>query len=322
MNEKVSVIVPVYNVEQYLDRCVESIVNQTYKDLEIILVDDGSPDNCPQKCDEWKIRDARIIVVHKDNGGLSSARNTGLDIAKGDYISFVDSDDYIKPNMIEKMVKMAAINSSQVVCCGRVRESANSKKELFVLSEEKTFSGEQAIKELLIGGCVEEAAWDKIYRAEVFEKRRFPLGEINEDIVQTIEILGNCDKVCHVGEALYYYCENLGSITKSGYKQNKIVILKHLDQIKVYLEENVPSLLEYYYVLETRYCQSILYLLLGDKETYRKYQKEYRLFYTRFRKGFSKRYVRRYIGKSELIKGWLIYLRAYYWIHELKAGKN
>ena len=104
---KISVVVPVYNVEEYLDQCVESLVGQTYKNLEVILVDDGSPDNCPAMCDEWAERDNRIKVIHKENGGVSSARNAALDIASGDYIGFVDSDDWIEPDMYEILIKNA-----------------------------------------------------------------------------------------------------------------------------------------------------------------------------------------------------------------------
>lgn len=117
MNNKVSVIVPVYKVEKYLDRCVESIVNQTYKNLEIILVDDGSPDNCPQLCDSWAEKDSRIKVIHKENGGVSSARNAGIDAASGEYIGFVDSDDYLDSKMYEELVTQLESSASDISCC-------------------------------------------------------------------------------------------------------------------------------------------------------------------------------------------------------------
>ena len=117
-NPKISVIVPVYKVEKYLDRCVESIVNQTYKNLEIILVDDGSPDNCPVMCDEWAEKDERIRVIHKENGGLADARNAGMNIATGDYIGFVDSDDWIEPNMYEVLLKNALKYDADISRCG------------------------------------------------------------------------------------------------------------------------------------------------------------------------------------------------------------
>ena len=168
MKMKVSIIIPVYNVEAYLDRCLKSIVNQTYENLEIIIVDDGSPDKCPFICDSWQLKDDRIIVIHKENGGLSSARNTGLDIATGDYICFVDSDDYISLDMIETMLDAALTYSVDVVTCGRIRVANSTEEEMYSLPKGKLFTGEKAIKELFCGGAIEEAAWDKLYKKEIF----------------------------------------------------------------------------------------------------------------------------------------------------------
>ena len=125
-NVKISIIVPVYKVEKYLDKCVNSIVGQTYKNLEIILVDDGSPDNCPAMCDEWAQKDSRIKVIHKKNGGLSSARNAGLDACTGDYIGFVDSDDWIEPDMYEYLLNIGMKNNADVSRCEFVIEAENS----------------------------------------------------------------------------------------------------------------------------------------------------------------------------------------------------
>ena len=319
MNEKVTIIIPVYKVEKYLNRCLESVIKQTYTNLEIILIDDGSPDKCYELCDSWKLKDSRIKVIHKENGGLSSARNAGLDIATGDFIAFVDSDDYIENKMIEIMLDAALRNKVKVVCCGRVRVSEKNKIEMFTLPREQRFSNEEAIRQLLIGGVIEEAAWDKLYKKEIFDNRRFPKGEINEDIVQTIKILGSCDSIIHVGKALYNYCENNGSITKSGYKEEKIVILKHLEQIKEYIEHKFPEMVYDYDVLESRYCQSTLYLLLDNKEVYNSYKEDYNKFYERFRKSFLKKSVQFQSNRKELIKGWLIFIRLYYPLHALKA---
>ena len=117
----ISVIVPIYNVEKYLDRCVDSIINQTYKNLEIILVDDGSPDNCPQMCDDYAKKDSRIKVVHKENGGLSDARNVGMEVATGEYVSFIDSDDYISLDFYETLLETIVDNDSDIVECGVVK---------------------------------------------------------------------------------------------------------------------------------------------------------------------------------------------------------
>lgn len=318
MNVKVSVIIPIYNVEQYLIRCVESVMSQSYSHLEIILVDDGSPDKCPEICDLLSREDARIKVIHKENGGLSSARNAGLDVATGDYIAFVDSDDYIDKSMIEIMIVAVEKYGVPVACCGRVRVSNTNQNLMFNLPKEKVLTGEQAIKEVLLGGCVEEAAWDKLYKADIFKNRRFPLGEINEDVVQTIEILGACKSIVHVGKPLYYYCENIGSITQNGYDRRKTSIIKHLDQIRKYLEKEYPKLNNYVSVLETRYCQSALYLLLDNRNVIKHYYQDYQMFYKRFRNNFLKAFVRKHIKKSELIKGWLIFLEIYYPLHSFK----
>lgn len=321
MDRKISVIVPVYKVEQYLNRCIQSIVNQSYNDLEIVLVDDGSPDECPAICDSWAERDQRIKVIHKENGGLSSARNAGLDIATGDYIAFVDSDDYAASNMFEIMLDAAIRNNVDVACCGRVRVSTASKVEMFTLPEEQVFTGEEAIKQLLIGGAIEEAAWDKLYKADIFDKRRFPDGEINEDIVQTIEILGACRQIVHVGRALYYYCENKNSITTSKYNHRKMICIKHLDQIANYLNKSYPQSLQYFYALELRYCQGLLYLLLDNAKTLNDNKDDYKEVYARFKNAYKAAAFRKETSRSERMKGALIYFRVYYWIHKLKKGR-
>lgn len=317
MDRKISVIVPVYKVEQYLNRCIQSIVNQSYNDLEIVLVDDGSPDECPAICDSWAERDQRIKVIHKKNGGLSSARNAGLDIATGDYIAFVDSDDYAASNMFEIMLDAAIRNNVDVACCGRVRVSTASKVEMFTLPEEQVFTGEEAIKQLLIGGAIEEAAWDKLYKADIFDKRRFPDGEINEDIVQTIEILGSCRRIVHVGRALYYYCENKNSITTSKYNPKKMICIKHLDQVANYLGKSYPHLLKHYYDLELRYCQGILYLLLDNAKTLRDNNDDYRAVYRRFKTAFMKTGGGKSQSYKEQIKCYLILLKIYFPAHSI-----
>lgn len=320
MVEKISVVVPIYKVELYLERCVKSLVTQTYKNIEIILVDDGSPDNCPQICDIWAQRDNRILVIHKTNGGLSSARNAGIDAASGDYIAFVDSDDYIAPNMLEIMLNAIINNNVMLACCGRIRVTPSNQIKMFTLPAETVLSGKEAIKQILIDGFVNEAAWDKLYNKKLFNNRRFPVGEINEDIVQTIEILGENDAIVHVGQALYYYCENQDSITQSQYFPGKKIVIKHLDQIKLYLNKHYPDLRVYYNILETRYCQELLYLLLDSRNILQRYQQDYIEIYRRFKKVFLQSVKGGYIKKSEMIKGYLIYYKLYFLFHKLKKG--
>ena len=172
----ISVIVPIYKVEEYLDRCVESIVNQTYKSLEIILVDDGSPDNCPQMCDSWAGKDNRIKVVHKENGGLSDARNAGMPFATGEIISFIDSDDWIEFDMFEKMLNRMQADNSDMVSCGVkwVEEDGSLIRD--VTSEDEVLDTTVAMKTLLNDSKLKQHVWNKIYKHNLIKDIPFEKG--------------------------------------------------------------------------------------------------------------------------------------------------
>ena len=170
----ISVIVPVYNVQKYVKKSVESILQQTYKNLEIILVDDGSTDESGDICDMLACSDNRVTVIHKKNGGLSDARNAGLDRATGEFVGFVDSDDYIEKNMYEVLEERLNINGADISCCGRyvVQESDGRKTSYFTSAGEEVLSPCQAIGKLLIWDGCDSAAWDKLYKAELFRNHR------------------------------------------------------------------------------------------------------------------------------------------------------
>ena len=275
----ISVIVPVYNVEKYLDQCVESIVNQTYKNLEIILVDDGSPDNCPAICDEWAKKDERIVVIHKDNGGLSSARNAGLDIAHGEYIGFVDSDDYIDSDMYEQLLN-AIIDDADLSCCGRriVDEDGGVIGTAYV-HERKIYYDKDIVKALFYGIDFDEAMWDKLYKKSFFNDLRFPIGEVNEDIVLMVKKFSALNTVVHIGTAKYYYRNNTQGITKSKYNGKMSIVIKHLYEIKAFVVKTIPQLLPDYYFLQARYsCSQLIsiYLSKGAKKEFYHDFKTYR----------------------------------------------
>ena len=179
----ISIIVPIYKVEQYLGRCVESIVNQTYKNLEIILVDDGSPDNCPAMCDNWACKDARIKVVHKQNGGLSDARNAGMDIAKGEYIAFVDSDDYVRSDMYELLYNNMQENESDISACGveMVREDETPIAMLTPLGS-YVLNNEEAMIAIIEEDVLKQPVWYKLYKLKCVQNNYFPVGKYHEDI--------------------------------------------------------------------------------------------------------------------------------------------
>lgn len=223
MLELVSVVVPVYKVEKYLEQCVESIRGQTYTNLEIILVDDGSPDNCALLCDEWLEKDSRIQVIHKSNGGLSDARNAGIEVCTGDYLAFIDSDDWIEPDYVEKMLATAKNKDADIVACSFVNEyeeidqSELHPKELFVGNTE------QALMLLYDNTRIVVAAM-KFYRRRIWEKTRFPVGRLYEDALTTYKAFDLADRIAQIPDGLYHYRIREGSIMTSKFSLKTVGI--------------------------------------------------------------------------------------------------
>ncbi len=229
MNEPlISVIVPVYKVEKYLDECVRSIVDQTYRNLEIILVDDGSPDNCPQMCDDWAKKDERIYVIHKENGGLSSARNAGLDICKGEYIAFVDSDDFIHVGYVSRMLEKALSMSVELVICDYARVDAESRivKENANLNthiEKELLSQKDLYDEL----CIYNPWWsitvsNKLYKKNLFEDLRFFEGKLCEDAFLIHYLYEKVENACYIKYPLYHYRYTPNSIMMRPYSEAQL----------------------------------------------------------------------------------------------------
>ncbi len=220
----ISIIVPIYNVEKYLNRCIESIVNQTYKNLEIILVDDGSPDNCPQICDEWKKKNNRIKVIHKKNGGLSDARNAGLDIAQGEYIAFVDSDDWILPNMYQKLMKVMKDTNSDIVQCNYERVLDDDCREIMNNNNPKviSFDAHDALKNLIEENNLNQMVWNKLFKKELFENLLFEVGMLNEDDFITYQLFSKANKISYVDSKEYCYLIRNTSIMGESYSIKRL----------------------------------------------------------------------------------------------------
>ena len=211
----ISVIVPIYNVEEYLDKCINSILNQTYKNLEIILVDDGSPDNCPKMCDEYAKKDNRIKVIHKKNGGLSDARNKGIEIANGDYIGFVDSDDWILPTMYESLLSILLKYNADISVCELIRSKSEEinikkKKETIVSYSQKDYI--KKFFKIRSQSC-EYYAWNKLYKKNIVEEEMYPKGLTSEDVLGTYKAILNSKTIVKTSEILYVYRINSGGIT-------------------------------------------------------------------------------------------------------------
>lgn len=232
----ISIIIPVYKVEQYLDKCIESVVNQTYKNLEIILVDDGSPDACPQKCDDWKKKDKRIIVIHKENGGVSSARNEGIAKAKGDWITFVDSDDMIDKKMIERMVYYSKKENSNFITCDYIKFSKSDNISYKETKPNKISipSKSQFMKRYFRIGTQEclYYPWGKLIKKELLEKDQFPLDcRIGEDVIGIYKILLKIDKIVELRSPYYLYFENPNSLTNSKFSDKDMDLINVWDKM-------------------------------------------------------------------------------------------
>lgn len=236
----ISVIVPIYNVEQYIHRCIDSIINQSYKNIEIILVDDGSPDNCPDICDQYKNDDSRVVVLHKENGGLSSARNAGIQIAQGSFVTFVDSDDYILPDMVEQLVITTLSSGCSIAIC-RFTDNENQ-LEKGIINEYKDYLPENAIREILVDGKFYTSACAKLYDMELFNNIRFPIGVLYEDYGTLYKILHIAKKISFIDVAKYYYTFNDNGITKSPFSKKQMDYFLISDEVESFMERNYPNL--------------------------------------------------------------------------------
>lgn len=230
-NPLISVIVPVYKVEQYLHRCVDSILAQTYTNLEIILVDDGSPDRCGAICDEYAAKDSRIRVIHQENGGLSAARNAGLDACTGEYIAFVDSDDYILPEMYKKMLSALLEHQVDICICHWQYEYADGRQTVDLSRVDPTLFGKMTSLEFarfLFKGPYENgvvvSAWNKLYRHDIFHTQRFS-GKYMEDDALHSRIFSRDFPVFVVDQQYYVYRENSASLTRQGFRPDSLRIL-------------------------------------------------------------------------------------------------
>lgn len=243
MNSLISVIVPIYNVEKYLQKCVDSIINQTYKNLEIILVDDGSPDNCPQMCDDYAKKDSRIKVVHKENGGLSDARNAGMKVATGEYVSFIDSDDYISLDFYETLLQTMIDNDSDIVECSVVKFYENEKFDEYSDDLKVTnYETVDALDGLISENPFKQHVWNKLYKSSVALDIPYAVGKLNEDEFWTYQVFGKAKKVTRIYKTMYYYFQRGSSIMGNGYNIKRLDALEGKMNRQAYIEKNFPIL--------------------------------------------------------------------------------
>ena len=226
MSDLISVIIPIYKVEPYLRRCVDSVLAQTYQNLEIFLVDDGSPDNCGKICDEYAAKDGRIRVIHKENGGLSDARNVALDVCSGEYISFIDSDDYVSEDHIESLLRALKTQHTELAVCGinKFDEAGAVSVDYSPSGTEKCVSGDEMMETVW-----RPSACNKLYRKSLFETLRYPFGKLYEDLFVYHDILARIDGLAFTGKNTYFYFVRQGSIINKAYDIRNTDLIEGLD---------------------------------------------------------------------------------------------
>lgn len=259
---KISVIIPIYNVEQFLPLCLESVINQTYQNLEIILVNDGSTDSCPQICNDYASRDSLIKVVHQKNGGLSAARNAGLQIATGEFISFVDSDDLLSLDFYHILLNTLLENDADIVEC-EFQKFVNENQIICSKKESENlmhvFEGEKII-EALFKGPLHVMVWNKIYKLKLVRGMLFPLNRISEDVFWTYKVYGEATKTVKIDKELYFYRHRENSIMATKYSIKRLDSLDAYEEKIDYLKEKFPNLVEdvrkaYCFLLIDNYIQ-------------------------------------------------------------------
>lgn len=309
----ISVIIPVYNVEMYLSRCVESVLQQTYSNLEIILVDDGSTDHCGEICDSFSKLDRRVKVIHKENGGLSSARNAGLEVAKGEYVGFVDSDDWIAEDMYETLCA-AMRDDVDITCSGRVYISSDGRYNKFYTGKAKKYTKEEALEEMLLLREIDVSACTKLFRRTLFEGVYFPLRRVSEDIPTVYSIIRKARNVVHVGKAKYFYFYRADSISNRVFYFRKVDSVLFRGRICADIRINFPQLIMQ---AEALYIQDAINMIRDIREgsiDERYVDVEARLrkmLYNMTFRGIRNSYLSS-AAKKEILKNWLMWTSEFF----------
>ena len=252
----VTIIVPVYKTERYLKKCVDSILNQTYKDIELFLVDDGSPDGCGAICDEYAKKDERVNVIHKENGGQALARNAALDMMSGEYVMFVDSDDHIKENMVEVMLDHVSRTGADIVLSYASFDNGFNITESYHAYESPVVfeSAQDLLTEYFTPKKIQSAPWGKLFLASLFDDIRFPAYRAREDYAIMHRLFGKARRACHCAESLYVQYVRPGSTEYSPFNLHKLKVIDCDLDIKNYVKERFPNL---YPGVKTTYASAI-----------------------------------------------------------------
>lgn len=269
-----------------LDKCIDSLLAQTFNNFEVILVDDGSTDGSGARCEEWVSRDSRVRVVHKPNGGLSSARNAGIDVARSPYLGFVDSDDYVETDMYAVLYNAISNRKADMVCCGRFVHTGIEVQERFTAEPGLIFSRDDAIREVLVGNRIDVSACDKLYKRSLFEGIRYPEGRVSEDVAVILPLLSRANKVVHVGSPLYHYVFRSGSISKAAYSHKKFDVMTNCVEMRAFAKVNLPAMVD----LVDSFCCTQMAAMIEDvintPHGRNHYAADYRAYWNLFRETY------------------------------------
>lgn len=315
MNARISVIVPVYNVEEYLSRCVDSILAQTHSNLEVILVDDGAKDASGVICDGYAAKDPRVKVIHKKNGGLSSARNRGLEAAGGEYIAFVDSDDWIEPDAYAHLLHIMDKYDVKLVCGGRYDVDGDTGEKTVGLcpAREEVISAEELAGRIFLWDGCDSSACDKLYHRSLLENFRYPEGKVCEDVPVTYRIVLAAERVAVSDKPFYNYCHRSGSIsTAAAITEKTFHFSRHTEEIYPYIRQHYPAIENQARYLRVRSLSHILLLLeQAEKDTRKQFSAEYRHARKELKKHTGFILKSPYFGKKEKITNLLLNLGLY-----------
>lgn len=269
-NIDISIIVPIYNVEKYLPKCIDSILNQTFKNFELILVNDGSPDRCGAICDSYAALDSRIVVIHKENGGVSSARNAGLDTARGNYIGFVDPDDYIDPEMYSTLFNLCKDRNADISVCKFARE-INGKIQYN--EEEKQIiklDNEHGMVELFKGILYRFSLCNKLFKMHCFEGIQFPEGRIHEDLSTTYLLFSKASKIVYQSFKGYIYVKREESILTSRYNEKRLQAFMGWQEIIEFIKQRYPKLINQVIACYSYFCLDHMTYVLSQLDDEKK----------------------------------------------------
>jgi len=272
-NKMVSIIVPVYNVEKYLARCIESVISQTYRNFELLLIDDGSPDNCGKICDEYAGKYPYIHVIHQKNQGQSAARNNAVKVSKGEYITFVDSDDFIENDYLEYLIQLQEKHQSDISIGGfrYLYEGKEPEERKFDNETEVLMDANEALCRMNYNAGFGSTPWAKLYKRELIVKHPFPEGQIYEDLATLYKIVGDSAKISLGNRVIYYWVQRAGSTMRMAFDERQMAGMTAVEEQIKYVEKRYPDALpsvKYRYVAKAMELIAVNFNSGSDKEVF------------------------------------------------------